>query len=753
MKRPLGTIGLTFLTVLAVAFYFDNPVLLILLCAAGLALASAGIFLFFRGKAYAPELTASGAAVILALFSIFLYQNYYFQPLVDNYSDKEISISGYVCDEIITEKRNTLVPIQTYTIDGENKRIKINLYFSGECGLEEFDKFSATLICVPSDNAYNKSKGIFFTAYQSDGFEIAKSGEKHFGIYNLFVGARKTMKSSLDSLLGKNSEAICKAVLFGDKSSLNDDIERGFNKTGTSFLIVVSGLHLSIVITVIAFLLRLLRSQNPRYGGAVAAVLLFTALSGFTPSVMRAAITSAVLYIGYIIHKSSDGINSLGLAALVLTVGNPFSVGNMGMLLSFSAVFGINLWGSAVSRFIQKGIKIDKLRTNRLTTMSLNGIRLWLYKRFVWLRYNAVNFFTELTATSVCASLWVAPITILGLGEVSPIVVLIALITEPIASLILILAIAVSLLNLIPFLRIAAYPPGVVTDLLAKLLININSFFAGFDFSEVKTTKPYWYIWLGVTAALVIIGLFVRKKRLYVPSAIMISAAALLLGWSLTVILTPAQPVLTLFQNGSGLTATVTEGNRYSVLSLGGRSSKSAEMLGELKLLEDDVSFDKTIDKVIVPNGIYNSTYLYSLYDEFEIADTYFCGKSFDSVDIPEEINYEVLPKNCTVEIELGDSTADTVVIRSNICYQYLRLGEKSVLLVPRFANIEKLPEEYRRADVIVLESVAKNIELLRCDTVIYTGSQSDKFKNSRDKIEAVSNNVITLKNEKYEIK
>ena len=129
MKRLFGTIGLTYLTVLAVAFFLPKSAVFLL--AAGFLITSCGIVLTVKRFETGKGMLLAGVSAALAVVSIFLYRNYIYQPVVDNYSDKEISFKGYICDEINIGSKIIVIPLQTEEINGEKAEVKINLTVAG----------------------------------------------------------------------------------------------------------------------------------------------------------------------------------------------------------------------------------------------------------------------------------------------------------------------------------------------------------------------------------------------------------------------------------------------------------------------------------------------------------------------------------------------------------------------------------------------------------------------------------------------
>lgn len=136
----------------------------------------------------------------------------------------------------------------------------------------------------------------------------------------------------------------------------------------------------------------------------------FMAVTGFAPSVVRAGVMLAVVYSGKMFMRKGDSLNSLGIAALILTVPNPTAVADVGMLLSFTATLGIILWARKISVYIMgKFAKLKRLK-------------------------KPVEFTVNLFAVSVSAAVWTMPISVLMFGKVSVFSILLSVILSPAVS-------------------------------------------------------------------------------------------------------------------------------------------------------------------------------------------------------------------------------------------------------------------------------------------------------------------------------
>lgn len=714
MKRLLGLIGSIYLSVLVIVFYFQNPFLILILTAISTVFVGLGIFfkVIKKRKKFCKTLITIGLSSLCAITSIILYTNYYYQPIIEKYSDKEIKVSGYLCEEVQKYERTCTYTILTDNINGLNENIKIHLKAYTDLELDEFEHIEATVFARPMKMNYLLSKGIFLEAYIEDGFTLNKTGVKKFSLYNFAIDARKAMKQSLDSLLPDSYSSLCKAVLLGDKQSLSNDIKDYFTQTGTSFLIVVSGMHLSILVNALLFLFKKITKNRTIISISVfITVFSFMAITGFTPSVIRSGIMIIVTYCAMIFFRKSDGINSLGFAGLVLTLFNPYAVGDIGMLLSFTATMGILMWSNPISNYI-----IEKLRvSNKYLTDAINMI-----------------------ATSISASLWIIPITIIAFGTISPLAVIVGFITSPVISAILILALICSVLYLCPFISFIAYPFALSVGLLCKLQILIISSFATIPYCSVNAQTPYFYIWIAVSILLVIIGYIIKARSFYIKSSIAFLFVTLIIGWVTYIFIGYNTTIINIYST-NGMTISVERGYNISLLSCGGH-------IEDESAITEDLSKKYTkIDNIIIPQKKYKyNGYLYSILYEFDVSNILvYDNKSQKEYEEYDGYKRNVFTDNTSFIINLNNNTTDEIINVDGITYQYIKADNKTMLIVSLGADISRLPEKYRKADYLLIDSLPENHKLLDCKEVVFCGGEKYYFENENS-IEEISDEVLT---------
>ena len=142
--------------------------------------------------------------------------------------------------------------------------------------------------------------------------------------------------------MGEEGAGLLAGILFGDRTKMDEKIYEDFQKNGTAHLLAVSGLHISLIYSVLSA-----ASGNPATmaGNLPAAVILilYAALSGFSPSVVRAVFMILIHIAAKISHRRYDGLSCISFCAFCLLMYRPATLFSAGFQLSFLAVLTISI--------------------------------------------------------------------------------------------------------------------------------------------------------------------------------------------------------------------------------------------------------------------------------------------------------------------------------------------------------------------------------------------------------------------------
>ena len=144
-----------------------------------------------------------------------------------------------------------------------------------------------------------------------------------------------------------SSFALIKALAIGDKSSISSSQWQTLSNTGTSHLMAISGLHISLA-SLFAYLLlryslpvwlmRRIPSQHIALMGGLLVAFIYASVAGFAVATQRAFIMLCVLVIMTLLRRNTRPVDTLGMAAFVVLLIDPLAVLSAGFWFSFSAV-------------------------------------------------------------------------------------------------------------------------------------------------------------------------------------------------------------------------------------------------------------------------------------------------------------------------------------------------------------------------------------------------------------------------------
>ncbi len=166
---------------------------------------------------------------------------------------------------------------------------------------------------------------------------------------------RERVGQRLDEIDSKPSGPILKALIIGDRSGIDWELRRIFNRCGVAHLLAISGLHVAIVTSFVFFPLCWLLGFYPpllRRGGVMKTAALFTIpavvgygiMTGLSPSTQRAVLMVSVFLFALLIDRWQEPFNTLAVAALVILAIEPAALFAVAFQLSFAAV-AIIIWG------------------------------------------------------------------------------------------------------------------------------------------------------------------------------------------------------------------------------------------------------------------------------------------------------------------------------------------------------------------------------------------------------------------------
>ena len=351
--------------------------------------------------------------------------------------------------------------------------------------------------------------------------------------------------------LSSQDSSVLSAMLFGDRTRLQHSMRSAFERTGSFHLLVVSGLHITIVIGLIFWLARKLRiRQLPATLLAISLALPYAFLTGFAPPVQRALWLSAVYLFSRILYRERAALNAIGIASIGVLVHNPSALFDASFQMTFLAVLAIAgvampLIEATLAPYLRgvrlpRQLRLDPFLPPKVTQMRVllrmyvERLRYIVGPRWGWrLPFGIVRWGLRFTEAMIVA-LIVELAMVLPMAVYFHRITLVALPANlfglPLLAFMLPLALLTFLLGCIhPAL---AVPSGAVTALLLHAISWLIHLFGNLAASSLRTPNPpTWSLFCFAAAWTAALWMVRLSRRWKVAALAAIFVGSLLVLW------------------------------------------------------------------------------------------------------------------------------------------------------------------------------------------------------------------------------
>jgi competence protein ComEC len=245
---------------------------------------------------------------------------------------------GYAVDgEILLNEKNYAVCVYLNAQD-EPLIIEPGDHITGDF------RFKVTTNGDLGDSTYYQGSGTFLIAYQRGEMSLVPGEETAFRDMPAILRAK--ILSLLETAFPEDTAPFAKALLLGDSSDLSYELDSAFKVSGIRHVIAVSGLHVSILYTVICLLSGKRRVLTALLGLPV--LLVFAAVAGFTPSITRACVMQGLMLLALLFDREYDPPTALSFSAIVMLACNPLAITSVSLQLSVGCMAGIFLFSGRI---------------------------------------------------------------------------------------------------------------------------------------------------------------------------------------------------------------------------------------------------------------------------------------------------------------------------------------------------------------------------------------------------------------------
>lgn len=719
MKRLAAQLGITYFSVLAAAFYFSDVVTAVICAVSAVAFAVFMLIHKTRRTIYIPVMALAAFAACLVNLG---YSYFFVYPTVERYAGAEHEVSAVLTDEPYHAYKKYYYRLKTTQIDGRDESLELLLKTPKALDIEPDDKLTFVSQLDEVENQYYQSKGYHLVSDSYDtSFEIEPAGSH--SLYYYAIQLRMRLREGIDSLLPESEASLCKAIFIGDKYAMSLSDRENFRYAGASYFIVVSGMHFAVLVFLVYNSLRRTGHRIITYSLTIAFIIIFAAVTGFQPSVLRSGLMTFITVTGATIRRQTYPLNHLGLAGVVLPIIlSPYGAGDIGLILSFYATLAILLWADPIANKI-----CFKNEYGNILMFSFRAFVSRVERRFdrdhpksekssaVWLMFlkKLWNVFGQMLAVSLAANILVFPISVFVFRGFSSVTLLSALLLNIPIYLILVLSLLVCILYWLGPLRFLAVLLSWPLYLLARYILAVVSFLASLPFAYIRVGSAYVYVWLTVTIILGAVVIALKKRYRLLPYAALLSAIVLLAGWLAHTVISLNTLDLEVYSCGDGMYIGVNDRGRLHLLSMDCRSKPAYEITEELlyRFGGADTAFCK--NESALDKYIYYSTGRFAISDYLLYDSKGSAGERVESINAFDSDMMFILDDDLTLSVNVDSGKP--------LCR--LEAGDKTVLIVPKKYKIRNIPEDWLYSDVIVISDEPDSADGLSCSKLIVSSS------------------------------
>ncbi len=391
------------------------------------------------------------------------------------------------------------------------------------------------------DSTYHVTQGIFLLGYVQDDANIQRSNEDYFA--HFVPNFRKDIGNILLEAFEEDTAPFALALLLGDDRQLTFEQDASFQISGIRHVIAVSGFHVAVLFGLIYLLCGNRRGLIALLG--LPMLVLFCAVAGFTPSVVRACIMQALMILALLVDREYDPPSALAFSALVMLVVNPQVIASIGFQLSIGCMIGIFAFCGKLRAYLVSKIKAKE--------------RSFVDRALRWLASSVSVTISAMSVTVPLCAIYFRMVSLIGIITNMLTLSVVTIVFYGLMIVVLLGAVSIPLAQVVAWL--ASWP--------ARYVLVTSKLMAQVPFGTVYIEDIYGVLFVVLTYVLIFAFFITKRKH---PIQLTAGIAVLLV---LTFLMGWAEPRLdnfrmTVLDVGQGQCILLSSGNDHYIVDCGG---------------------------------------------------------------------------------------------------------------------------------------------------------------------------------------
>ncbi|MBI2058038.1 MAG: ComEC/Rec2 family competence protein [Candidatus Yanofskybacteria bacterium] len=310
---------------------------------------------------------------------------------------KELKVPDFTIPEELNE--NILVIIDSFP----RYRYGDNLSLDGKISLpknyNDFDYISY----LAKDQVYTIS---YRPKIEKANLSLGLFEKIRTGFFSRIFSFKNKFENAVGMSVREPHASFLNGILLGSKQSIPQDLKDDFNIAGISHITAISGYNITIVALLVSWFLLFFFRRDVAFWFSVAAIFVFTILTGASASVVRSALMGGLVLMANNSGRLYDSKNSLALVAFLMVLANPMILRyDIGFQLSFMATVGILYLAPLLKNYFKRLPSVLNFGETFLMTVSAQIMVLPLI----------LYYFHKLSIVALPANLLILPLVPLGM--------------------------------------------------------------------------------------------------------------------------------------------------------------------------------------------------------------------------------------------------------------------------------------------------------------------------------------------------